>query len=209
MWPHRSDRDIKSPNFLVTAGWRLKITDFGESRNVARDMTGLRGTVQWMSPEMLRDDDYAEPSDVYSLSMVLWELMACEPPFNAVDRFRVPLLVMRDKHRPIIPPWTPDSLADVIRVGWHDDPTKRPTAQQVVDRLERIFTITVGQTPPALPEEVAPIGTPSPSPHKDARRARSAVVKSSYGAAETSRSASAGPPAHAGRKADRNPSTMV
>ena len=45
-------------------------------------MTGLAGTFHWMAPEVLQSDaNYSYKADVYSYAIVMWEIMAREPPF--------------------------------------------------------------------------------------------------------------------------------
>ncbi len=61
-------RDLKSANILLDDSYNAKVADFGLSRLKAqeRSMTGNCGTVQWMAPEILANEGYAEPADVYS-----------------------------------------------------------------------------------------------------------------------------------------------
>ena len=61
-------RDLKSANILLDDSYNAKVADFGLSRLKAqeRSMTGNCGTVQWMAPEILSNESYAEPADVYS-----------------------------------------------------------------------------------------------------------------------------------------------
>ena len=62
-------RDLKSANILLDESYTAKLADFGLSRlkAVRSGMTGNCGTVQWMAPEVLCNEDYAEPADVYRL----------------------------------------------------------------------------------------------------------------------------------------------
>jgi len=60
-------RDLKSANILLDESYTAKLADFGLSRlkAVRSGMTGNCGTVQWMAPEVLCNEDYAEPADVF------------------------------------------------------------------------------------------------------------------------------------------------
>lgn len=60
-------RDLKSANILLDESYTAKLADFGLSRlkAVRSGMTGNCGTVQWMAPEVLSNEDYAEPADVF------------------------------------------------------------------------------------------------------------------------------------------------
>lgn len=83
-------RDLKTLNILLTAPLKLpsdipyvKISDFGLSTTQTGNERGhLAGTLHWMAPEVLRDQEYSKASDVYSFGIVLFELITNEIPYR-------------------------------------------------------------------------------------------------------------------------------
>lgn len=131
---HRQDvihRDVKPGNILLTGDGTLKVADFGIARAVeSADVTTtgtILGTVAYISPEHAREGEVDARSDLYSLGVVLFELVVGRPPFREESHVATALKHMND------PPPSPRSLRagvpraleSVILQALEKDPDRR------------------------------------------------------------------------------------
>jgi serine/threonine-protein kinase len=117
-------RDIKPENVLVTRKVEVKVTDFGLSRfftgatpalNLTRSGVTL-GTPLYMSPEQVQGKPVDHRSDVYSLGVTCYHLLAGEPPFRGASAFDVALQHVQAEPRPLcdLRPDLPADLCDMV-----------------------------------------------------------------------------------------------
>mmetsp|Transcript_41177 Transcript_41177/g.103832 ORF Transcript_41177/g.103832 Transcript_41177/m.103832 type:complete len:728 (-) Transcript_41177:82-2265(-) len=143
-------RDLKSHNLLLSADLTVKLCDFGLARfNVAANHATLakaRGSYEYMAPEIMADASYTISSDMYSFSVVLWEMVCrCifgeyKQPYHTLGKlpiFAVMVRVMKGL-RPQIPDKCPKPLSDIIEQCWSPEVSARPDTQAVLQELVRI-----------------------------------------------------------------------
>src|SRR5918997_2047871 len=79
-------RDLKPPNIMVTGGDRIKVTDFGIVKLVGASATDTSkiayGSPRYVSPEQAAGEHLDQRSDIYSLGVILYEMLTGEPPFG-------------------------------------------------------------------------------------------------------------------------------
>ncbi|MCE8163376.1 MAG: protein kinase [Candidatus Moeniiplasma glomeromycotorum] len=135
-------RDLKSMNILLTYGYQAKISDFGLSKikNITSSQSNdAKGTTRWMAPEVIREQEYSEQSDIYSLGMVIWEIATkCTKPFKEVDNdFSVMFKVAHENKKETIPQDTPENIQFIIKQCWKDNPNKRIILENILKTINK------------------------------------------------------------------------
>jgi hypothetical protein len=137
-------RDLKSLNLLVSAEWRVKVSDFGLSRFKAQSSSGSLytaqcGTFHWMAPEVIAGHRYTEKADVFSFGVNLWELFTRDTPYKGMQPMQVGLAVLHRGLRPRVPGECPAMWSALMRACWRADPSRRPSFAQLVPALEKLL----------------------------------------------------------------------
>ena len=99
-------RDIKPSNILVTRDHDIKIGDFSIAQLNKPDITetqpiGMMGSPRYMSPEQLREDDVTSQTDLFSLGIVMYELLTGKHPFSADNFSRLVAKILNEEPLPV------------------------------------------------------------------------------------------------------------
>ena len=90
---------------------------------------------RYMAPEVGMYQPYNLSADVYSFSMLLWEIMTLEKPLKDYTYTRLKNEIFIDGERPAIKKVFNKRIRSLINSGWSQNPTKRPTIGVVYDEL--------------------------------------------------------------------------
>ena len=137
-------RDMKSPNLLLFGDGRtLKVTDFGHATDMHTVMTNCAGTMKWMAPEIIEGRSYTEACDVYSFSIITWEILSRKEPYSdgSFQNMFMPqfiMHVMQNNTRPEKIAGIPRVLDDIMMNCWQRDYKLRLTASCLVSMLEKL-----------------------------------------------------------------------
>ncbi|RUP51005.1 kinase-like domain-containing protein [Jimgerdemannia flammicorona] len=127
----------------------------------AQDESGAYGRLDYLPPEVFDDKPYTTASDIYCLGTVIWQLITGVPP-QETSAYAVHNRADKLREDPI--PGAPDALMNIIKDCWNLDSAQRPSARQVVMRLDQAVTMInpdVAIWP--LPEEIEALKWRSPA----------------------------------------------
>ena len=178
--------DVKPHNMLVSPDGRLKVTDFGIARALATMMPGERTDVVWgsplyFSPEQAQGEAPSPASDVYSIGVVMYELLCGTPPFTASTADELARLHISTRPIPIREyiPEIPTALEEIITKVLSKEPSQRyRTADQLGRVLQKFGTQPDAPTPApslALTPEITdrmPAKEETPPPRLEPARPR-------------------------------------
>jgi beta-lactam-binding protein with PASTA domain/predicted Ser/Thr protein kinase len=135
-------RDLKPHNVIVDDAGDAKVTDFGIARAGASDMTetgSIMGTAQYLSPEQAQGRSVTASSDLYSVGVVLYEMLTGRVPFDGEQAVTIALKHVSEA--PVAPhvlnPSVPPELEQTILWTLNKNPADRPVdADQLITVLE-------------------------------------------------------------------------
>jgi eukaryotic-like serine/threonine-protein kinase len=188
-------RDFKPHNVIVDQRGHAKVTDFGIARAGASEMTetgSIMGTAQYLSPEQAQGHAVTATSDIYSIGVMLYEMLAGRLPFEGDSAVAVALKHLSEPPAPISR-WRPDvhpALEAVVMAALAKDPGQRwQSAEDLAAGLEAARTqieagpnggqdtaafaaIPVPTADETAPTQLAPTPAPVAAPVEEPRRER-------------------------------------
>ena len=132
-------RDIKSANILLSERDDIKISDFGTaqiSQATHTQIDGFVGSPAYMAPEQINEEPPSVQTDIYSLGVTMYELLAGRLPFQAANSVAMINKILNDTATPLktIRPDIPDELVAIVEKAMARDPSKRYPAWYAMAR---------------------------------------------------------------------------
>lgn len=140
-------RDLKSQNIFLTKNGIIKLGDFGIARVLSDTRSKAKtvvGTPYYLSPEIIKSEPYSFKSDIWSLGVLLYEMCALQPPFNAQSLHQLAQKIIQGQYAPV-PSHFSKNINALLSSMLQRDPAKRPNINQLLkspiisDRIKKLL----------------------------------------------------------------------
>lgn len=140
-------RDLKPDNVGFAADGTLKLFDFGlvtcvrktTSKHETYNMTGNTGSLRYMAPEVALKLPYTEKVDVYSFSIMLWQMARDRVPFNGWSKAEFMKGVVYNKQRPKLDKTWPLAFSSLLSNCWDHNPEVRPSFSEILVQIDGLI----------------------------------------------------------------------
>lgn len=131
---------------MVDRKFRAKVADFGLSSS-SKHFEGKCGSPFWMAPELITGrSTNTTASDMYAFGIMLYEVFARKDPYEGTEQVKTILDEVADPDiqlRPPIPDGMPQVIQQIMKECLHDNPTRRPSAEEVDSRIQGLDVAAV------------------------------------------------------------------
>src|SRR5947199_2601535 len=181
-------RDVKPANILITQEGRVKITDFGIARLDSSNLTQegqLLGTPNYMAPEQVQGKEVDHRAALFSLGLVLYEMLTRHKPFQGENLTVVSHRIVYDQFTPLrdyardLPPGVDRILGRALE----KDPARRyQRAKKMIEDLRQVVAAVAARGGDDLNETMAlpPMAAPPPAPSAPAPAPPAPAAKGSF-----------------------------
>jgi len=138
-------RDLKPENLGFDVRGDIKLFDLGlvkelDPNKMKKDgnyKLSMAGTPRYMAPECGKKKRYNLSADVYSFSVLLWEIITMCQPLEDFTYTRLQTEVFEEGHRPDIKAITNKNMRELVRLGWHQESSQRPSMDTMYEKLKK------------------------------------------------------------------------
>ncbi|EXX55972.1 kinase-like domain-containing protein [Rhizophagus irregularis DAOM 181602=DAOM 197198] len=132
-------RDLHSGNILYSKernDWY--ISDLGFCGPTHKPLKSVYGNLPYIAPEVIFKNKYTFKSDIYSVAILMWEVLSEQPPFSNIKHGYDLAFNVVNGMRPKILPGTPSIVKKLMEECWDANPEKRPDIHTLWERVENI-----------------------------------------------------------------------
>lgn len=147
---HVLHRDLKTANVFLNQNGVVKLGDFGVAKTLSETLgvaSTCVGTPYYLAPEICRSQPYGFKADVWSLGVILYELLTLEVPFVAPDVVALVMRICNDKPAPA-PTVYSEALRNLLDKMLQKDSAGRPTSTEILayPHMQRGLTLLLSHT---------------------------------------------------------------
>jgi len=126
-------RDIKPLNVYLVPGNHIKLGDFGLAKTLKDTdyTTTFVGTPLYVCPEIIRHLQYNNKADIWSLGVMLYEMVTKTWPFMSYDQYEILTKILKESYKPL-PESVSLEIKDLVNRCLQKDPSKRPPIQEIL-----------------------------------------------------------------------------
>ncbi|KAI9470417.1 kinase-like domain-containing protein [Zychaea mexicana] len=144
---HRIHRDIRSDNVLLNLRGEVKLSDFSHCAQLTKQQpkrNSIIGTPYWMAPEVIKGQEYDAKADIWSLGVLIMEMMQGDPPYVEYPPLRAVFLIASNGLPTLPEPdrWSTE-LKEFVQLCTMTEPADRPDADGL---LKHPFLSNVANT---------------------------------------------------------------
>ena len=131
-------RDLKSRNILFIEDMTAQVCDFGSACSLQEttSVCKVAGTPRWMAPEVAENNSIDKKCDVFSFSLIVWELLEHKIPFHDIGTDTLASIAIIEGERPPIGSRWPQYLSSLVQACWAHQHSDRPLFTDIVISLE-------------------------------------------------------------------------
>ena len=140
---HILHRDIKAQNIFLTINNIIKIGDFGISKSLDNTLEKARtviGTPYYISPEIIQNIPYSYKSDIWSLGVLLYEMVSLKVPFDGPNLPILILKIQKGEYEQLKNIWSED-LRNLIYSMLQTNPNNRPNLEDILSKFYCFYNV--------------------------------------------------------------------